>query len=171
MAKFRGELAKLGHKVSRETIANILERHAFSLPLNEVARPVGSPDDPLQGPGTRLRLFHHRNPVPANRLCACFFIEVGSRRVSLRGAARLNPNAAWVEHKRGTWSGNSKGAIQPSTFSSMTTIPRSLKPLIPFFRSEGIRVIHTPYYHAPNANAYAERWVRTVSADECWTNC
>jgi len=33
------------------------------------------------------------------------------------------------------------------------------------FRSEGIRVIHTPY-HAPNANAYAERWVRTVR-DEC----
>jgi putative transposase len=33
------------------------------------------------------------------------------------------------------------------------------------FRSEGIRVIHTPY-HAPNANAYAERWVRT-GRDEC----
>ncbi len=29
------------------------------------------------------------------------------------------------------------------------------------FRSEGIRVIHTPY-HAPNAHAHAERWVRTV---------
>ena len=32
------------------------------------------------------------------------------------------------------------------------------------FRTEGIRVIRTPV-QAPNANAYAERWVRTVRAD------
>jgi putative transposase len=33
------------------------------------------------------------------------------------------------------------------------------------FRSEGVRVIRTPI-HVPNANAYAERWVRTVR-EEC----
>jgi putative transposase len=33
------------------------------------------------------------------------------------------------------------------------------------FESEGIHVIHTPF-QAPNANAYAERWVRTVR-EEC----
>ncbi len=33
------------------------------------------------------------------------------------------------------------------------------------FRSEGIKVIRTPF-EAPNANAYAERWVRTVR-QEC----
>jgi putative transposase len=32
------------------------------------------------------------------------------------------------------------------------------------FRSEGISVIRTPV-QAPNANAYAERWVRTLRAD------
>jgi putative transposase len=32
------------------------------------------------------------------------------------------------------------------------------------FRSEGIKVIRTPV-QAPNANAYAERWVRTLRAD------
>ena len=33
------------------------------------------------------------------------------------------------------------------------------------FESEGIYVIHTPF-QAPNANAHAERWVRTVR-EEC----
>ena len=32
------------------------------------------------------------------------------------------------------------------------------------FRSEGIRVIRTPI-QAPNANAHAERWVRTLRTD------
>jgi transposase InsO family protein len=32
------------------------------------------------------------------------------------------------------------------------------------FRSEGVKVIRTPI-QAPNANAYAERWVRTLRGD------
>jgi len=32
------------------------------------------------------------------------------------------------------------------------------------FRSEGIRVIRTPI-QAPNANAHAERWVRTLRVE------
>ena len=33
------------------------------------------------------------------------------------------------------------------------------------FRSEGMKIIRTPF-RAPNANAYAERWVRTLR-EEC----
>jgi putative transposase len=32
------------------------------------------------------------------------------------------------------------------------------------FRTDGIKVIRTPI-HAPNANAHAERWVRTLRSD------
>ena len=37
------------------------------------------------------------------------------------------------------------------------------------FRSEGAEVLRTPV-QAPNANAYAERWIGTIRA-ECWTGC
>jgi putative transposase len=37
------------------------------------------------------------------------------------------------------------------------------------FRSEGAEVLVTPV-QAPNANAYAERWVRTA-APSAWTGC
>jgi hypothetical protein len=37
------------------------------------------------------------------------------------------------------------------------------------FGWQGAQVLVTPV-QAPNANAYAERWVRTVRS-ECWTGC
>ena len=40
-----------------------------------------------------------------------------------------------------------------------------ISPCAPVFESEGIRVVPTPI-GAPNANAFAERWVRTVR-EEC----
>jgi transposase InsO family protein len=51
-----------------------------------------------------------------------------------------------------------------SGFSSTIATRSSAMPSTRFFRTGGIRVIRTPV-RAPNANAYAERWVRTVRAD------
>jgi putative transposase len=46
----------------------------------------------------------------------------------------------------------------------LAALSRSLPRIDEVFRSQGIRVIPTPV-QAPNANAFAERWVRTVRAD------
>ena len=38
------------------------------------------------------------------------------------------------------------------------------------FRTDGIRIVKTPV-RAPQANAIAERFVRTIRAPNAWTGC
>jgi transposase InsO family protein len=93
-----------------------------------------------------------------------FFIEVGSRRVHF-ASCTSHPNAAWVEQqaRHMVWELEGRDpAIHFLIHDNDTSFTQAFDTV---FRSEGIRVIHTPY-HAPNANAYAERWVRTAR-DEC----
>jgi transposase InsO family protein len=165
--KIKGELAKLGHKTSRETIANILERHGI-LPAPE----RGS------SPSWRHLMTHYKDQVLAcdfftietlflQTVYVLFFIEVGSRRVHFAGCAS-HPNAAWVEQqaRQMVWALEERDlAIHFLIHDNDSSFTQAFDTV---FRSEGIRVIHTPY-HAPNANAHAERWVRTVR-EECLDN-
>lgn len=162
--KIRGELAKLGHKVSRETIANILERHGI-LPAPERG---GSPS-------WRHLMTHYKGQVLAcdfftvetlflQTIFVLFFIEVGSRRSELDGCTS-HPNAAWVEQQARhlVWALEGRDpAIHFLIHDKDTSFTQAVDTV---FRSEGIHVIHIPH-HAPNANAFAERWVRTAR-DEC----
>jgi transposase InsO family protein len=92
------------------------------------------------------------------RLYVLFFIELGSRRVYVAGCTS-NPSGGWV--------------VQQARNLSFTDGLEGMRLLIrdrdskftaafdEVFRSEGLKVIHTPV-QAPQANAYAERFVRTV---------
>jgi transposase InsO family protein len=165
--KIKGELAKLGHKISRETIANILERHGI-LPAPERG---GSPS-------WRHLMTHYKNQVLAcdfftvetlflQTVYVLFFIELGSRRVHFAGCT-AHPNAAWVEQqaRQMVWALEGRDpAIHFLIHDNDSSFTQAFDTV---FRSEGMRVIHTPY-HAPNANAHAERWVRTAR-DECLDN-
>jgi transposase InsO family protein len=96
-----------------------------------------------------------------------FFIEVGSRRVHVAGCT-THPNAAWVEQQAWQMVWELEGR-EPAIHFLIHANDSSFTPAFDtLFRAEGIRVILTPY-HAPNANAHAERWVRTAR-DECLDN-
>ena len=97
-------------------------------------------------------------------LYALFFIELGSRRVHFAGCT-AEPTAEWVtqQARQFSWTIRDEGlplrylvhdrdAKFPVTFDSV-------------FAAEGIDIIRTPY-RAPQANAVAERWVRSVR-EEC----
>ena len=93
-----------------------------------------------------------------------FFIELGTRRVYLAGCT-THPTSAWVvqQARQLVWTLNDEDRSMRFLIhdrdSKFTAVFNTV------FQAEGISILLTPY-RAPNANAFAERWVRTVR-DEC----
>ena len=106
---------------------------------------------------TDLEQSQHGVPVPTP-------LELGSRRVHVAGCT-ANPTSAWVtqQARHMSWK------IQDGDVSIRFLIhDRDTKFTTTFdsvFRSEDVTIVRTPV-RAPNANAFAERWVRSVR-EEC----
>jgi putative transposase len=97
------------------------------------------------------------------RLHVLFFIELGSRRVHLAGVT-ANPSGAWVtQQARNLLLMLGEGGRQ-LRFLLRDRDAKFSRAFDDVFRSEGARVLLTPV-QAPKANAYAERWIRTVRAE------
>ena len=99
--------------------------------------------------------------VTLRRLYVLFFIEVGSRRVHLAGCTR-NPSGDWVVQQARNLS--LSNLLERTRFLIHDRDSKFTASFDEVFRSEGIRVVHTPV-QAPQANAYAERFVRTVRTE------
>lgn len=162
--RIEGECRKLGYDISDETVGNILKRH-------------GIPPAPERGssPGWRHLMTHYKDQILAcdfftveslflKTIYCLFFIEVGSRRVHFAGCT-MHPNAAWVNQqaRQMVWKLEEQGLKIRFLLHDNDTKFADLFDTI--FRSIGIKVIHLPH-RAPNSNAFAERWVRTVR-EEC----
>jgi putative transposase len=95
------------------------------------------------------------------RFYALFFIAHASRRVWLAGCTQ-NPSGEWV-----TQQARNLGLDFGESGARFLIRDRDSKYSGPFdevFRSEGIRIVKTPV-RAPQANAIAERFVRTVRSE------
>jgi putative transposase len=96
-----------------------------------------------------------------------FFIDMGTRRVYLAGCTR-HPDSAWVtqQARQLTWPLQEQASHRWFLIHDRDT--KFTGAFEAVFAAEGIDTVLTPY-RAPNANAIAERWVRTVRA-ECLDN-
>ncbi len=95
------------------------------------------------------------------RIYVLFFVSPERRRIEFV-AARATPGrplslAASAE--------SADGSPRPAAFISLSALrscnPSSAAPSTPPSKSEGIKIVRTPI-RAPNANAHAQRWVRTL---------
>jgi putative transposase len=99
--------------------------------------------------------------ISLRRFYVLFFIELESRRVHF-GGCTANPTGAWVTQQARNLSFT--GLLERMRLLIHDRDSKFSAAFDEVFRSEGIKVIETPM-RAPQANAYAERFVRTVRSE------
>ena len=96
------------------------------------------------------------------RLYVLFFISLATRRIEYV-ACTANPDGRWITQQARNLV-IQLGHERPFRFLIHDRDAKFCHTFDNLFRSEDITVIRTPI-QAPNANAHAERWVRTLRAD------
>ena len=96
------------------------------------------------------------------RIYVLFFISLAIRRIEYV-ACSSNPDGRWAVQQARNVAMQLEGE-PPFRFLIHDRDKKFSRAFDEVFRAEGIKVIRTPV-QAPNANAFAERWVRTVRAD------
>jgi putative transposase len=162
--RIEGELLKLGYDISDETVANILRRH-------------GIPPLPERVPSVSWRhlMTHYKEQLLAcdfftvetlflQTIYVLMFIEIGKRRVHFAGCT-AHPDGRWVTQQARQMVWELEERDPAIRFLIRDNDKKFTTSFDTVFRSEGIDVIPTPV-RAPNANAFAERWIRSVR-EEC----
>jgi transposase InsO family protein len=97
------------------------------------------------------------------RLYVLFFIELDTRRVHLAGVTAA-PNGLWVTQQARNLLLVLGERGRQLRFVLRDRDAKFSRNFDDVFRAEGAEMLVTPV-QAPNANAYAERWIRTVRAE------
>ncbi len=161
--RLQGALAKLGHVLGRSTVRDVLQRQRVPPALRRGRR----------ASTWRQFLAQHRAAVLACDCCTVetlflktrhvlFFRAIGTRRVH-RAGCTARPTAAWVtqQARQRAWTLQDAGA--PPRYLIHDRDAQFPPACDAVFASAGLESVRTPY-RAPNANAFAERWVRSVRA-------
>ena len=157
-----GELGGLGLRVSATSVRKIL-RQAGLGPAGERA-----------GLSWREFLRAHAQSMIAcdfftvdtlwlGRLYVLFFIELGSRRVHLAGCT-ANPCGEWMVQQARNLSWSLQERRMPLRFLIHDRDSKFTGDFDEIFQTEGLEIVRTPF-RAPQANAVAERFVRTVRGE------
>ena len=160
--RIQGELHRLGVRVSATAIRTTLRRHRLD-PAPRRTTTTWRAFLRQQAAGIVACDFFTVETVSLRRLYVLFFIELDTRRVHLAGVT-ANPNSGWVTQQARNLLvvlGERERRLRFVLHDRDAKFSRAFDDV---FRSDGIEVLITPV-QAPNANAYAERWIRTVRAE------
>lgn len=162
--KLEGELRKVGLKVSATTIRTVLLRHGVP-PAPERAR---------AGSSWQTFLNHYKDQFLAcdfftvetltlQTVYILFFIEHATRRVYVAGTT-AHPDRVWVtqQARQMTWALEDRAL--PMTYLIHDHDTKFTASFDAVFEAVGVEMVRLPY-RAPNANAFAERWVRSVRGE------
>jgi transposase InsO family protein len=154
-----GELRKLGITVSATLVRNVLAR--AGVPPAPI-RAASSWQSFLRQHGESILAcdFFSVDTVWLRRLYVLFFISIGTRRVEYV-ACTSKPNTAWMTQQARNLLMDLDDRSHRPRFLIHDRDTKFSRVFDSIIRSRGIEIIRTPV-QAPNANAYAERWVGSV---------
>jgi putative transposase len=160
--RIKGELQQLGVQISATAIRTTLRRHGLD-PAPRRATSTWRAFLRQQAAGIVACDFFTVDTVWLRRLYVLFFIELDTRRVHVAGVT-ANPKGAWVIQQARNLLLVMEERGRRLGFLVRDRDAKFWRGFDDVFGSEGVEVLVTPV-QAPNANAYAERWVRTVRAE------
>jgi len=160
-ARIQGQLRHLNHRVARSTIAKVLKEHGIH----------PSHDRPMSW---RTFVRSHAHLIAAAdffttevwtarglvRYFTLFVIDIATRRVHIAGTT-TNPTSAWMEQIARNLTDCEEGFLNMKRFLIMDRDAIFSPRFKSIIRDSGVEVVLTSYL-APNMNAYAERFVRSI---------
>jgi transposase InsO family protein len=152
----------LGVRVSATAIRTTLRRHGLG-PAPRRTTTTWRVFLHQQAAGIVACDFFTVDTIWLRRLYVLFFIELDTRRVHLAGAT-ANPDSAWVTQQARNLLLALEERGRRLRFLLRDRDAKFSRAFDDVVGSEGAEVLLTPV-QAPNANAYAERWIRTVRAE------
>jgi transposase InsO family protein len=161
--RIQGALANLGHEVAHGTIANILREH-------------GLEPAPERNKKTTWKEFlsRHREVIVAadfftiqawthkglTRFLVLFLIDLSSRKVEIAGVARQT-NGLWMSQVAHNLSDATDGFLVGKRYLIHDRDPLYTAEFLETLETSGVKSVKLPP-RAPNLNAHAERFVRTI---------
>jgi putative transposase len=160
--RIAGELKRLGLAVSATTVRTVLSSAGVP-PAPERARESWRTFLRQQAANTLACDFFTVETLALQRIYVLFFLSLATRRLEFI-ACTPSPNGAWTNQQARNVVMQLAEQQRPFQLLIHDRDTKFSRAFDEVFRSEGIEVIRTPV-RAPNANAFAERWVRTVRSD------
>jgi putative transposase len=162
-----GECRKLGLLVSATSVRRILRRHRLG-PAPRRSGPIWTEFVRAQAAGMLACEFFTVETVGLSRLYVLFVVELDRRRVHLAGIT-AHPTGEWVAQAARNLLMDLDEHAHRLRFLIRDRDAKFTAPFDAVVAAAGIATVKIPP-RAPRANAYAERWVRTVRT-ECldWT--
>ena len=162
-----GALTNLGHRLSGQTVGNILRRHGIA-PAPKRSRTTSWKDfisahmDVLAGADFfTVEVLTWRGLVTYYVL---FFIHLGSRRVRVAGITK-HPDQEWMEQIARSATQETWGYLYPCHYILQDRDTKFCASFRSILADGGVKTLPLPA-RSPNLNAFAERWAHSAN-QEC----
>ena len=143
-------------------VARILKDHGLG-PAPRRTGPTWRAFLRAQAKGVVATDFFTTHTLTLKTLYVLFFLELGRRRVWITGVT-AHPNASWVTQQARNVSADLDDAGIGIGFLLRDRDTKYVRTFDEVFTGGGAEILKTPF-RTPNANAHAERFVRTVRSE------